>query len=241
MANLSYSQWQKTVAGIYVKANYGNNAAAARKAKSNAYSAFCEEENKCHCNNKNENCENQAVTCNTANNFTTALSKQIETKEHSIDGETSDHDDSESSNESSDEERTCSNCSAEDVDVEFCYSCKCDYCDECGIDGECGVCGSETNALEEYAQAIQKIRGMTALNETSKTSLHKLVCFMELWQQQVEASEEQILCMTYFGGGKHDANDIMTDCGDTVRDEMNWCLKRAETICRGESTFDVEA
>ena len=161
-------------------------------------------------------------------------------------------DDDDDNDESSDEEGTCGNCgAAEDTKkscwknyVSFCDGCQCDYCDECGFEGECGVCGSETDAWDKYAQAVQKIQGMTPSNNASNlpnTSLYKLVSFMEHWQEQVQRGEDQILCMTFFGGGKHDASDIMTDCGDAVRDEMNWCLKRAETICSGESTFNVVA
>ena len=149
---------------------------------------------------------------------------------------------------SSDTEEICGNCGQEAAVVESCYGCKYDFCDNCGFNGGCGVCDAEEDAWEKFEEALQKIR---TLNTNSvlypnlrlpmfKTSLTKLISFMEYWQHQVQAAEDHIHCMAFMGGGLHDASDIMTDCGETVRDEMNWYLNKSEAIKRGESTFDME-
>ena len=76
--------------------------------------------------------------------------------------------------------------------------------------------------------------------ENAKRSITNLLDFMEKWKDAVECGEDNILCMSFMGGGTHDAADIMTDCGDAVNDEAQWFLEKADKICKGNDTFDIK-
>lgn len=134
----------------------------------------------------------------------------------------------------------CGNCGETDVNVEFCYGCKEDYCEHCGVaSGGCGVCDAEEDAWNKFDEAVNTILDMPCSKE-AKPSIRKLTQFMRSWKDAVECGEDDILCMSFMGGGTHDAADIMTDCGDVVIDEMNWYKKKAHEICKGKATFDME-
>ena len=45
-----------------------------------------------------------------------------------------------------------------------------------------------------------------------------------------------IVCMYYGDGGQYDGTEIMTDCGDSVLQEMEWFLEKASLICQGKYT-----
>jgi hypothetical protein len=132
----------------------------------------------------------------------------------------------------------CGNCGG-NVNVQFCYGCREDYCDECGFNGGCGVCDAEEEAFDKFKTSIETIKKMNAPEKSTKDSLQHLVQFMTYWIHQVECLEDDIVCMYYGDGGQHDGTEIMTDCGDSVLQEMEWFLEKASLICQGKYTFDT--
>lgn len=144
------------------------------------------------------------------------------------------------SQSSEEDMETCGNCGEESGSIEFCYGCRCDYCDNCSFQGGCGVCDAEEFALEQFETAIRDIESMNPPEASAKQSLEHLVEYMRYFHNAVECGEDKILCMNFDNGGLHSASDIMTDCGDGVIDEMNWCRERAQDICEGKNEFTVD-
>ena len=158
--------------------------------------------------------------------------KCLDTTDHSTDIKSDSESDCSSLGE-------CGNCGQTEIEVEFCYGCRCDYCENCAFEGGCGVCDAEENAWENFDEAVNNIHAMLC-SKNAKKSITKLLDFMEKWKDAVECGEENILCMSFMGGGTHDADDIMTDCGDAVNDEAQWFLEKANKICKGNDTFDIK-
>ncbi len=135
--------------------------------------------------------------------------------------------------------KTCGNCNAEVNEVHLCYGCRYEYCKECEYNGGCGVCDAEEDAFEKYDEAWTKIETMKRnVPEEITNYLKMLLGAMGEWKRKVEEMEDEIKCWS--DETVQDGADIMTDCGDSVRNEMDWYLKKANSITKGESTFHWE-
>ncbi len=143
-----------------------------------------------------------------------------------------------SSSDSNGDSEECSTCGG-NMNVNFCYGCRCDYCNNCSFHGGCGVCDAEKYAWEQFDDAMKTIKNMNPPEKSSRACLQNLLAFMEYWKRSVACCEDDIVCMCFGGGGTHDGSIIMTDCGDSVLREMEWYIAMANMICKGNYIFDT--
>ena len=153
------------------------------------------------------------------------------------DNDASGHSDS----DSSDSTVLCGNCESEVAEVQHCHNCSSDFCDECGFKGGCGVCDAEEHAWNTYRESISNIRNMVAdtSEQSIRSNLTGLLNTMEQWKNDVEGSKDEIKCWS--DNSFRDANEVMTDCGDSVLKEMKWYLNTANSIIHGTSAVKFSA